>query len=100
MRDFCATLASRRYVVLENRGADNGCRMYIVDSANELSPTPTFVFRCVRLILYDIVRNTRRAGPRKQVQADPRCVRMKDHNRDALLDQLVERALDVSPFVR
>ncbi|CBN77248.1 conserved unknown protein [Ectocarpus siliculosus] len=35
-----------------------------------------------------------------QVQADPRRVRMKDRNRDALLDQLVERALDVSPYVR
>lgn len=40
-------------------------------------------------------------GPgREQVQADPRRVRMKDRNRDALLDQLVERALDVSPYVR
>lgn len=38
-------------------------------------------------------------GPR-QVQADPRLVRIKDRNRDELFDQLVERALDVSPFVR
>eukprot|EP00903_Cladosiphon_okamuranus_P005553 g5529.t1 len=35
-----------------------------------------------------------------QVQADPRHVRMKDRNRDALLDQLVERTLDLSPYVR
>lgn len=40
------------------------------------------------------------AAVREQVQADPRRVRMKDRNRDALLDQLVERALDVSPYVR
>lgn len=33
-------------------------------------------------------------------EVDPRRVRMKGRNRDALLDQLVERALDVSPFVR
>ncbi|CAM9483812.1 unnamed protein product [Scytosiphon promiscuus] len=39
-------------------------------------------------------------GEGAQVKADPRRVRMKDRNRDALLDQLVERALDVSPFVR
>ncbi len=39
-------------------------------------------------------------GGREQAQADPRRVRMTDRNRDALLDQLVERALDVSPFVR
>lgn len=36
----------------------------------------------------------------KLAQVDPRRVRMTDRNRNALFDQLVERALDVSPFVR
>lgn len=42
----------------------------------------------------------RGGGSREQVQADPRHVRLKDKNRDYILDQLANRVLDVSPYVR